>query len=152
MLIDGALARTTSSAPAGAVIHIVRRVAAVSPALGAQHPGSTPSSSALRVLYEDEHMACIVKPQGLASMGGGPDSVQARLLASLAPAEGVEGALRKPHIVSAHGCVCARARACVRVGGRHESTGTAQMLLVDGIIVLCYARSVLERIYACINA
>jgi cyanophycinase-like exopeptidase len=53
------------------------------------------------VVYQDEHLACIVKPQGMPTQGRGA-TVQARIKHCLEPTK-VHHALRHPHQVGRGG-------------------------------------------------
>ncbi len=53
----------------------------------------------MQVVYEDDHIACVVKPQGMPTTsrvpGGGPCAAEAAAW-SLRPAAGVESVLHRP--------------------------------------------------------
>ncbi|KAI8474727.1 MAG: pseudouridine synthase [Monoraphidium minutum] len=88
VLLGGQKAGVGSEVVAGAVIEIVQRCGA-DPLEAAGKPG-------LAVIYEDDHMACVVKPQGLPTQGKGEGSLQGRIKYCLAPST-ADGCLARPH-------------------------------------------------------
>eukprot|EP00879_Flechtneria_rotunda_P026171 GHRR01027888.1.p1 GENE.GHRR01027888.1~~GHRR01027888.1.p1 ORF type:complete len:199 (+),score=34.03 GHRR01027888.1:105-701(+) len=72
----------------------------------------TAGKPGLDLVYEDDHMACIIKPQGLPTQGKGEATVQGRIKYCLRPSP-LPGALFRPHHVrittsahSQHACTC----------------------------------------------
>ncbi|WIA16409.1 hypothetical protein OEZ85_013101 [Tetradesmus obliquus] len=90
--VNGSVARTDMLLQEGDVVRVVMKVGS-----GAVW-GSTAGKPGLEVAFEDEHMACIVKPQGLPTQGTGEGTVQGRIKYCLQPSP-LPGALFRPHHV-----------------------------------------------------
>ncbi|WIA36607.1 hypothetical protein OEZ86_007895 [Tetradesmus obliquus] len=90
--VNGSVARTDMLLQEGDVVRVVMKVGC-----GAVW-GSTAGKPGLEVACEDEHMACIVKPQGLPTQGTGEGTVQGRIKYCLQPSP-LPGALFRPHHV-----------------------------------------------------
>ncbi|GBF90008.1 hypothetical protein Rsub_02714 [Raphidocelis subcapitata] len=88
VLVNGAKGMVEDRVEAGATIEIVQRCGS-DPVAAAGRPG-------LGVVFEDDHMACVVKPQGLPTQGGGEGTLQGRIKYCLA-ASSAEGCLPRPH-------------------------------------------------------
>lgn len=92
VLADGRNVTTSTILRPGMKVELVARMASTQAHL--LHPRQ--KQAALTVVYEDEHLACIIKPPGMQCQGSGADSVQGLLPLSLRPTVNVVGTLRKP--------------------------------------------------------
>ncbi|GAX79844.1 hypothetical protein CEUSTIGMA_g7284.t1 [Chlamydomonas eustigma] len=96
VLVDGTTVQTTTCLrPFQTVQLIARASSSTQHLLHGQEAEAQNSLQHLRVVFEDEHMACIVKPQGMPTQGTGFLTVQGCLPYLLQPST-TPGALRKP--------------------------------------------------------
>jgi hypothetical protein len=110
ILLNGAKCRSDTMVQSGDKLEILARVGA------GQQWQSFADKPGLDVAYEDEHLACIVKPQGLRTQGKGVQTVQGRIKYCLQQTT-LPGALFRPHQVLsvAH---CTSASNCMYLGSR----------------------------------
>lgn len=95
MLVDGQPAQTIAQVHPGQLVQLlVRTSSETSPAAALAKLATQP---AVQVVYQDDHIACVVKPQGMATQGRGA-TLQASIKHCLEPTQ-VQFALRFPHQV-----------------------------------------------------
>lgn len=90
-------------------------------------PLSPAGRPGLAVVFEDDHAAVVVKPQGITTQGKGEGSVQGRVKYCLAPST-AEGCLARPHHVSSAGW----GRCCALGGGGKAVVRRAGGFLAKG--------------------
>ncbi|KAL1528876.1 hypothetical protein AB1Y20_010199 [Prymnesium parvum] len=80
VLVDGVVGRSALKVAAGCTLSVVQRVAAPSPGAGRR---GRADAQALRVIYEDDSLAVVYKPAGIAVQGGNASQSQQMPLRAL---------------------------------------------------------------------
>lgn len=92
VLLNGQRGVTTSTVTSGDTVQLLTRLG------GGKQWADTSNKPHLPLAYEDQHMAIVIKPQGLSTQGKGETSVQGRIKYCLQPTP-LPGALYRPHHV-----------------------------------------------------